>query len=155
MTTGADRFRRFNLISQQSANAANASPRGLWMPWSPRRCRSLTRPCKQAAQKGVDILHCCCLGVRPTVEMIWQSETSAVSPHSLHNFFCMEFPFPFIKQAKYFNDLVNRAPIQYRRTSNNHGGGASHRPTFRLMHRGQIRPLLNSRTSVWYSASSR
>ena len=58
------------------------------------------RPCKQAAQNAADTLHCCKRGERPTVETIWHRETSAMPPHSLHDFFCMEFPFPRIEQTK-------------------------------------------------------
>jgi hypothetical protein len=46
------------------------------------------------------MLHRCFRGARPTDETIWHNDTSAVSPHSLHNFFCMELPFPFIEELK-------------------------------------------------------
>jgi hypothetical protein len=61
---------------------------------------------KHGAQKGVEVVHCCFLASRPTVESIWHSETSAISPHSLHNFFCMELPFPFIEELKKSDNTI-------------------------------------------------
>ena len=76
------------------------------MPWRADVRRSVIRSCKHEAQKVVEILHCCCLGVRPTVDRIWHNETSAIWPHSLHNFFCMEIPFRFIEQAEGSYELI-------------------------------------------------
>jgi hypothetical protein len=61
---------------------------------------------KHGAQKGVEVVHCCFLASRPTVESIWHSEISAISGHSLHNFFCMELPFPFIEELKKGNQAI-------------------------------------------------
>ena len=122
----------FNVISQASANAVSASLSGFWIPWRPSTRRSLMRPCKHAAQKAVEVVHRCCLGARPTVETIWHSDTSAGSPHSLHDFFCMEIPFPLVEQLEEGNKSVDRFTVQFVRTSNSRGVPPHTPPTFRL-----------------------
>ncbi len=93
------------------------------------------RPCKHAAQRAVEVLHRCCLGARPTVEMIWQSETSASAPHSLHDFFCIGVLLPPLEQPEKFCEPVYRVAVEVvGRTGNGNSRGALPHtpPTFRL-----------------------